>query len=119
MPESIASNTRECFRTFIGQRLVGLIFDAEYPISTFTAKVLVFEDGRGLVLLDNGAHCVIGKEDVTRAIEAQRVKLRAAQADIEEVLRLAGALEQPLVLAAGRRGIAAMEETTYERNDGT
>lgn len=54
-----ASNTRDCYREFVGQRLIGLVFDAlpvrRRDIARGTVT-MIFEDGRGLTIGSNGSY---------------------------------------------------------------
>jgi hypothetical protein len=90
-----ASNTRDCFREFIGQRLIGLLFGAlplnRNDLSSGTTT-MVFADGRGLTLGGNGSYWIDSADDVQRAVNRSRAALEQTQADIREVLATAGAL---------------------------
>lgn len=90
-----ASNTNACFEDFIGQKVIGCLFNA-LPVSRGDiargTKTLVFEDGRGLTIASNGAHWVESAEDVRRAVAVQESRLRATERQIKGVLDLAGAL---------------------------
>ena len=87
-----ASNTRECFSEFVGQEVIGVLFDACPPnrrdIASGT-KTLVFTDGRGLTIASNGSYWIESMSDVARAIRYQKDKLDRTQADIAGVLALA------------------------------
>lgn len=95
---SPASNTRECFREFVGQRMKGLLFDV-FPMHRHDlsggSKTLVFEDGRGLTIASNGSYWIESAADVLRAVEIRQAELDARKADIAEVLALAGVLASP------------------------
>jgi hypothetical protein len=95
MKESVTSNTRECFRTFIGQRLIGLLFNA-LPLGhrdlAAGTKTLVFEDGRGLTIGGNGSYWVDSADEIQRAVDERRQELNMTRGEIAEVLALAGAL---------------------------
>jgi hypothetical protein len=90
-----ASNTKECFRESVGKRIVGVLFNA-LPFGRHDlahgCKTLVFDDGTGLTLADNGSYWQENKADIQRAVDVQRDELSRAKADIEDVLRVAGAL---------------------------
>lgn len=90
-----ASNTKGCFRESVGKRIVGVLFNA-LPFGRHDlaqgCKTLVFEDGTGLTFADNGSFWQETKNDIQRAVDVQREELNCAKADIEDVLRVAGAL---------------------------
>jgi hypothetical protein len=89
----MASNTRDCFGAFVGQRLIGLLFDACPPsrrdIAAGTAT-MVFEDGRGLVFASNGAFWIESADDVRRALQASQDALTSIERDLRDVITLAG-----------------------------
>ena len=88
-----ASNTRECFSEFVGQEVIGVLFDACPPNRRDLAsgtKTLVFTDGRGLTIASSGSYWIESMSDVARAIRYQKDKLDRTQADIAGVLALAG-----------------------------
>lgn len=89
-----ASNTRDCFSEFIGQKVVGCLFDA-LPVSrrdiASGTKTLVFEDGRGLTISSKGTFWIESKNEVDSAIRAKKQELAATQKEIAGVLELAGA----------------------------
>ena len=90
-----ASNTRDCFREFVGQRLVGLLFDALPVYRDDLArgtKTMLFEDGRGLTFGDNGSYWIDSAADVKRAVDRRLGELRRTEADIREVLAAAEAV---------------------------
>lgn len=95
MPKIPTSNTRECFSEFIGQRVIGALFDA-FPVSRRDlaggTKTLVFEDGRGLTIASNGSFWVENPDEVRRAVDSKTRELQKAGNEIEAVLKLAGAL---------------------------
>src|SRR5690348_14170268 len=99
-----ASNTHDCFRAFIGQRCVGVMFDA-LPVNrrdiASGTKTLVFEDGRGLTVAANGSYWIESAEDVGRAVSQRREDLARMQLDLVEVLSLAGALKRLPAEVAG------------------
>lgn len=88
MITSPASNTRGCFRAFLGQRMLGLfnVLSDDSPCTT-----LIFEDGRGLTIARNGSYWVDDANTINRALERQRNRLEATQFEIAEFLTLAGA----------------------------
>jgi hypothetical protein len=88
-----AANTRDCFTKFIGQRVVGVLFDAlptnRRDIAAGT-KTLIFEDGHGLTIASNGSYWVAIPGDVRRAVDAKSRELTATQEEMRGVLALAG-----------------------------
>ena len=88
-----ASNTRDCFREFVGQKLVGLMFDA-MPMSRADLKAgnahLIFEDGRALTLSNNGSYWIDSADDVIRALEANKRRLEQLQRETSEVIVASG-----------------------------
>lgn len=92
-----ASNTRECFSEFIGQRVIGVLFNA-LPLGrkdiASGGKTLVFEDGRGLTIAANGTFWVESAADVKRAVQWRQDELNTTRREIADVLKLAGALAE-------------------------
>jgi len=90
-----ASNTKDCFREFVGKRIKGVLFDA-LPWSRLDlaagTKTLVFEDGRGLTVASNGSFWIDSADDVKIAIDRVKRELKANQRDVKDVLKLAGEL---------------------------
>ena len=88
-----ASNTPECFEEFTGQKLKGVLFGrlprTAHDIAVH-CKTLVFEDGRGLTINDNGSYWIEKKEDVAWAVENLRKEAERHQRTVEECIRLAG-----------------------------
>lgn len=88
-----ASNTFDCFREFVGKKVVGVLQGAlpvgRRDIASGT-KTLVFEDGRGLTVASNGSYWIDSKEDVDRAVSEVTEELEKLRRDTEDVLRLAG-----------------------------
>lgn len=86
------ANTRDCFTDFIGQKVVGVLFNAlpahRKDIAAGT-KTLVFEDGRGLTIAGNGSYWVDGADEVRRAVEVRERELRATESELSGVLALA------------------------------
>jgi hypothetical protein len=91
-----ASNTHECFEEFLGQRLIGLLFNA-MPANRADLRAgnrhLIFEDGRALTLSDSGSYWIDSEKDVRRAIEAKKRELDQNSKEIEAVLELAAAMD--------------------------
>jgi len=88
-----AANTRSCFSEFIGQSVVGVIFDALPPSNRDVArgtKTLIFDDGRGLTFASNGSYWIDNADDVRRAIRRREQELRATESELVGVLALAG-----------------------------
>lgn len=94
---SMTANTRDCIRGFIGQKVVGVLFDT-LPLNRKDlargTKTLIFEDGRGLTFSDNGSYWPESAEEVKRAVEQTRRHLETTQRELEGVLTLAGAGER-------------------------
>ena len=89
-----ASNTRACFSEFIGQKVVGVLFDA-VPVSRRDlargTKTLVFEDGRGLTISSNGSFWVEGADEIQRALRNKQDQLTRTSDELAGILALAGA----------------------------
>jgi hypothetical protein len=90
---SPASNTHDAFSDFIGQKVVGVLFNAlpanRRDIASGT-KTLVFDDGRGLTFAGNGSFWIDSVEEVRRATDVRRRELEATQRELAGVLELAG-----------------------------
>lgn len=89
------SNTHECFTEFIGQKVVGCLFNACPPQDRALAsgtKTLVFEDGRGLTIASNGSYWTESVETIKRAVRIRERELRDTESEIRGVLAVAGAL---------------------------
>ena len=90
-----SSNTKECFRESIGRTIVGVLFNAlpfgRYDLAQGTTT-MVFDDGSGLTVASNGSFWQESRDVVERAVASQRGELERAKADLEDVLRVAGAL---------------------------
>ena len=86
------SNTKDCFREFIGQRVKGVLFDA-LPAGrgclAAGTKSLIFDDGRALTIADNGSFWIDGPLEVDRAISKTKTDLENAQKELAGVLALA------------------------------
>ena len=70
-----ASNTDDCFREFIGLRVKGAVMLRD-------SRLLIFEDGRGLVVHHNGSFWVRSKEDVAREVSLRRRHLEDVQREM-------------------------------------
>jgi hypothetical protein len=90
---AVPSNTHECFESFIGHTIKGLLFHA-LPLGrrdlSCGSKTFVFECGHGLTIGDNGSFWADSPQDITRAIEIVRDKLNQSQRNLKDVLALAG-----------------------------
>lgn len=87
------SNTKDCFREFLGKTVKGVLFNALPWNRTDLAKgtkTLIFDDGRGLTIASNGSFWVDDAEEVRRAINERTIELRKTQEEISEVLSAAG-----------------------------
>lgn len=89
-----AANTKECFSEFIGQKVVGVLFDA-VPVSRMDLaignKTLIFEDGRGLTISSKGTYWIETAEDIAAAARKTARHLRDVEKHLAGVLDLAGA----------------------------
>jgi hypothetical protein len=90
------SNTYDCFREFVGQRLIGLLFDA-LPSNRHDLRRgnrhLIFEDGRALTLSNNGTYWIDSAEDVRAAVARKKGELSTTEGEIRDVLALAEGTE--------------------------
>jgi hypothetical protein len=88
-----ASNTKDCFREFIGMKLKGVLFDA-LPIGNIGlakgTKTLIFEDGRGLTISSNGSYWLENENDIKRAVGSKKKELDVVMKEIQDVLSTAG-----------------------------
>lgn len=87
----VASNTRECFRSFLGHKVVGLLFNANalgagIELGTTT---IIFECGYGLTVSSRGSYWVDSPEAIKRAVDSKQRDLRNTEAELREVLQLA------------------------------
>lgn len=89
----MAANTRECFSACIGKTIVGVLFDA-LPVTNRSLatgnRTLIFEEGWGLTLSDNGSYWLESAEEIDRAVSLKRDELRQTQDELAGVLKLAG-----------------------------
>lgn len=89
------ANTHACFSEFIGQKVVGTLFNA-LPASrrdiAAGTKTLVFEDGRGLTIASNGSYWVDSADEVQRAVGIRERELKATQGELAGLLEMAGAV---------------------------
>ena len=87
------ANTKDCVRDLIGKKIVGVLFDA-LPVShrdlQTGTKTLVFDDGTGFTFNSRGAFWRETKKDITRAVGLREQELRLIEADIKDVLTVAG-----------------------------
>ena len=91
-----ASNTMDCYREFLGQRLVGLLANAQIAGSGARVTMLIFEDWRGLALCENGSYWVSNREDVRRAVRHRRDELTRIEHDLRAAVvidRLLGRMD--------------------------
>jgi|ERR1051325_864971 hypothetical protein len=90
---SSGSNNSECFRTFIGCTVKGLLKNAlpiGRPDLAAGCKTLVFECGWGLTIASNGSYWTESPEEIQRAIAIQKVRLAKTNHEIKHILELAG-----------------------------
>lgn len=92
---AIASNTPDVWRAALGETIRGVLFEA-LPLSDRSlsrgTRTLVFESGWGITVSSTGTFWTESPEAISRAIELERKKLEENQAEITNVLHLAGAL---------------------------
>lgn len=87
----LTSNTPACFTEFIGHEVIGFLRGGLHGYGPDT-KTLVFDDGRGLTINDNGAYWVTSAEEVQRAVSRRQSELKSTKAELRRVIDLAGAL---------------------------
>src|SRR5437868_10973968 len=91
---SCTSNTDECFRTFIGCTIKGLLRNV-LPVGRVDLqsgnKTFVFECGWGLTIAGNGSYWTESPDEIKRAISIQKEKLSENNQEIANILELAGA----------------------------
>ena len=87
----VASNTTDCFRTFIGCTVKGLLKDA-LPVgfNDDSTHTLIFEGGEGLTFSAKGTFWTESVDEVQRAIRLSRTRLEASKKELEGILSLAG-----------------------------
>lgn len=88
-----ASNTKQCFMDVIDLTVIGVLFDA-LPASRRDLakgnKTLVFNDGTGLTISDNGTFWRESADEIARAIRIKGAELDETRRAIEAVMDLAG-----------------------------
>ncbi len=87
-----AANTKDCVRDLINKKVVGVLFDA-LPITQDLSrgtKTLIFDDGTGFTFNSRGAFWRETAKDITRAVGLKEQELRLIEADIKDVLTVAG-----------------------------
>lgn len=88
-----ASNCRECFQTFLGHKIIGLLFNAlplgRGDIARGTTTI-IFDCGYGLTLSSHGTYWVESPDDIKSATDSKKIELSQVQKEIESVLALAG-----------------------------
>jgi hypothetical protein len=87
------SNTDDCFTAFVGQKVIGVLFDAFPPGRMDLAsgtKAFIFEDGTALVFLPTGAFWIEDEKVVKIAIRQRKEQLEKGSREIEQILSLAG-----------------------------
>ena len=98
-------NTKDCVRDLIGKKVVGVLFNA-LPIQRDLrprlrrevihrdnepgTKTLIFDDGTGFTFNSRGAFWKETTKDIARAVERKERELRSIEADIKDVLTVAG-----------------------------
>ena len=90
------ANTRDCFARFLGQRVIGVMFDT-FPLSDKESargsKTFIFEDGYALTIASAGSYWVDYPSTVKVAIRRRRAELEQAQRELEGVLAIEGVLD--------------------------
>jgi hypothetical protein len=84
-----SSNTRECFSEFIGQKIIGVLFNVPTSRGRENTKTIVFEDGRGLTI-QNGSFWIEEKEFVAQAIQKRIDELSQVEKELSGLVKLAG-----------------------------
>lgn len=86
---AITSNTTECYSTFFGKKLVGIVHDDNGN------PMMVFEDGRAFVRAkDMCGFWVAPADDVRRAVQRRRAEYERNAAALDAMLALASALPE-------------------------
>jgi hypothetical protein len=88
-----AANTRECFSVCVGRQVVGVLFNAcppSRPDLAVGTKTLVFDNGCGLTVAENGTFWIESVETINLAVDQRKAYLKTATAELEGVLALAG-----------------------------
>lgn len=93
MTKPVTANTRDCFSTFVGHKVIGVLFDA-FPVMrrdlVTSTKTLIFDDGRGLTIASNGSFWVESPENIRSAVRQREQELRRVTDEITQVLDLTG-----------------------------
>ena len=92
------SNSKDCLRTQVGKRIIGVLFDA-LPLGRVDLragnKTFVFEDGTGFTFTSKGAFWEESASEVGRALAAKMAELDEHKRTMESVLELAGVHPTP------------------------
>lgn len=80
---SAPANQKECFRTFVGNQIKGILFDG---FGEKGSKAIIFECGWGLIIEANGTYWIEAPERVSEAIQNAADDLKQAQAEIAGLL---------------------------------
>ena len=81
------SNTDEVFRTFIGERVKGMLHGFDFGHSKV---ILVFECGWGLCFNSNGSHWTESPVEVERLKRATKGKIDNLLKENRDILELSG-----------------------------
>ena len=81
------SNTDEVFRTFIGEKVKGILHGFEFG---HDRVILVFECGWGLAFNSNGAHWTEKPEDIERLKRSTKEQIDNLLRENRDILKLAG-----------------------------
>jgi hypothetical protein len=86
------SNSRECFRSFTGCKIIGVLFDA-FPLRRRDlqegTQTFVFDCGHAITFASNGSFWPESDDEVRQAIEDTRERIKRDQQDAEGILKLA------------------------------
>lgn len=90
-----ASNTHELIRSLIGEKIVGVLFDA-LPVGRADLQqgtwTLIFEGGTGITVNSAGAFWGESADEITRAVRCAERELRNTEKQLRGVLDVAGVL---------------------------
>jgi len=85
-----AANTRGCFRALVGRKVTGVIFNA-FSANEHASAALILDDGRALVVLDNGSYWLEAPAEVKRAVDRRVEELRQVETELAEAVAAMGA----------------------------
>lgn len=86
-PTSVPPNTKDVFRAFVGQKLIGVMFNAmKTGGNAVDHATLIFENGEGITLTRNGNYWVNTSGEIDAAAAAKKAEVDAAKKDIDDVI---------------------------------